>query len=491
MDSVQYPLEGYRPEAEALYDEGKEVVITALLAMDVKIKELEQKIPELEQKIASLSKNSSNSSKPPSSDKPWDKKAKRSRPSKRKQGGQVGHKGKKRQLLPPEEMDHIHDVFPERCECCNLPFSQEAQIISDQPTRHQVFELPVIVPIKNEYRCHSLLCQCGHSTAASLPEHIAQSAFGPRVHAAIAYLASVHHGSRRGIAEIMHSLFGLEISTGAICNAAKRVSEACIPVVEGIKQYTATAPTLNIDETGWKSKGARHYLWAFVSPLAVFFLIRASRGAKVLTEVLGETFAGIITSDDHSAYAYYQKHGLRQLCWAHIIRKFKGLKDGCSSSDAYLFSKNMLKEIGAIFTIWHAFPDSGCSREQLWLATALIRGRMKRYCNHYLNSKDPLVVTRAKRTLKNWEYLFTFLKYAGVEPTNNTGERAIRPAVIWRKNCLGSQSDTGERFTERLLTVVRTCQMHGVNAFECLVKIMNAKFSGQPATPSLPALLQK
>ena len=298
-----------RPEAEALYDEGKEVVITALLAMDVKIKELEQKIPELEQKIASLSKNSSNSSKPPSSDKPWDKKAKRSRPSKRKQGGQVGHKGKKRELLPPEEMDHIHDVFPERCECCNLPFTPEAKIISDNPTRHQVFELPVIVPIKNEYRCHSLLCQCGHRTAVSLSKDIAQSAFGPRVHAAIAYLASVHHGSRRGIADIMHSLFGLEISTGAICNAAKRVSEACIPVVEGIKQYTATAPALNIDETGWKSKGARRYLWAFVSPLAVFFLIRASRGAK-LTEVLGETFAGIITSDDHSAYAYYQKQYL-------------------------------------------------------------------------------------------------------------------------------------------------------------------------------------
>ena len=67
-----------RPKAEAIYDAGKELVITTLLAMDVKIKELEQKIPELEQKIASLSKNSSNSSKPPSSDKPWDKKAKRS-----------------------------------------------------------------------------------------------------------------------------------------------------------------------------------------------------------------------------------------------------------------------------------------------------------------------------------------------------------------------------------------------------------------------------
>lgn len=476
-----------RQEAERIYNAGKEVVIETLLAMDARIKYLEQKIPELERAIAALSKNSSNSSRPPSSDKPWINKTKRIRSGNRKQGGQLGHKGKKRELLPPEEMDHIHNIFPVRCGCCHLPFSSTAQILSAQPTRHQVFDLPVVVPTKEEYRCHSLLCQCGHRTAGSLPSHIAQSAFGPRVHAAIAYLASVHHGSRRGIAEIMHSFFGLEISTGAICNAAKRVSTACVPVVDGLKRYTANAPALNIDETGWKSKGDRRYLWTFVSPFAVFFLITASRGAKVLKEVLGDTFAGIITSDDHSAYSSYHKHGLRQLCWAHIIRKFKGLKDDCSSPDAYRFSKNMLKEIGTIFTYWHAFPDSGCSREQLWLATALIRGRMKRYCNHYRESKDPLVRTRAKRTLKNWEYLFTFLKHEGVEPTNNAAERAIRPAVQWRKNCFGSQSDTGERFTERLLTVVRTCQMHGVNAFECLVKIMNANYSEHPAL-SLPFL---
>ena len=477
-----------RQEAERIYNAGKEVVIETLLAMDARIKNLEQKIPELEKAIASLSKNSSNSSRPPSSDNPWDRKTKRIRSGKRKQGGQLGHKGKKRELLPPEEMDHIYNIFPERCGCCHLPFSSAAQILSAQPTRHQVFDLPVVVPTKEEYRCHSLLCQCGHSTAASLPKHIAQSAFGPRVHAAIAYLASVHHGSRRGIAEIMHSFFGLEISTGAICNAAKRVSEACVPVVDGLKRYTANAQALNIDETGWKSKGDRRYLWAFVSPFAVFFLITASRGAKVLKEVLGDTFSGIITSDDHSAYSSYHKHGLRQLCWAHIIRKFKGLKDDRSSPDAYRFSKNMLKEIGTIFTYWHAFPDSGCSREQLWLATSLIRGRMKRYCNHYLESEDPLVRTRAKRTLKNWEYLFTFLKHEGVEPTNNAAERAIRPAVQWRKNCFGSQSETGERFTERLQTVVRTCQMYGVNAFECLVKIMNANSLDQHSAPSLPFL---
>lgn len=458
-------------------------MIETLLAMDARIRELERV-------IAALTRNSSNSSRPSSSDPPGtQKKVPRPRSAKRQQGGQPGHKGKKRELLPPEEMDRIHDLFPERCQGCRLPFSSALLIPSPQPARHQVFELPVITPVKDEYRCHTLLCQCGQRTTASLPSHIAQSNFGPRVHAAIAYLASVHRGSRRGIAEIMESLFNIDISTGALCNAAERVSEASIPVVGVIRRYTVNALTLNIDETGCKSKGDRRYLWTFVSPLAVLFVIAPGRGAKVLREVLGDTFAGIITSDDHSAYNSYHKHGLRQLCWAHIIRKLKGLKDGRSSPDAYLFAKNMLKEIGGIFTIWHDFPDSGCSREQLWVATSLIRGRMKRYCNQYRQSNDPLVQTRAKRTLQIWNHLFTFLAHEGVEPTNNSAERAIRPAVQWRKICFGSQSVTGERFVERLLTVVRTCQMHGVNSFEFLAKLMSASFSGQRVLPSLPFLL--
>lgn len=112
-----------------------------------------------------------------------------------------------------------------------------------------------------------------------------------------------------------------------------------------------------------------------------------------------------------------------------------------------------------------------------------------RPCNQYRQSKDPLVQTRAKRTLQNWNHLFTFLAHEGVEPTNNSPERAIRPAVQWRKICFGSQSVTGERFVERLLTIVRTCQMHGVNSFEFLAKLMSASFSGQRFLPSLPFLL--
>jgi transposase len=252
----------------------------------------------------------------------------------------------------------------------------------------------------------------------------------------------------------------------------------------------ASATVLNIDETGWKNKGARRYLWCFVAPLAVYFHISPSRGAKVLREILGQAFAGIIVSDDHSAYNSYHKNGRRQLCWAHLIRKLKALRDDRSSPHAYCFAKNMLKEMEAIFFCWHAFQRSGGSRDQLWLDTAPMRERMRDYCEIFLGSSDALVRTRAKRTLANWEYLFTFLKYEGVEPTNNIAERAIRPSVQWRKLCFGSQSDTGERFTERLLSVVGTCRLHGVNPFDFLTKVVRAAFSGGRSLPVLPHLLQ-
>jgi transposase len=471
-----------RQAAERIYEAGKEAAAETLLKMDARIRELEQV-------VARLTRNSSNSSRPPSSDQPGTKKSSQKTPSKRKQGGQPGHKGKKRQLLPPEMVTKTHNLFPEICSCCNRPFAEELKVPSPNPLRHQVTDLPIIVPKTTEYRCHSLICSCGHKTMATLPAEVAQSEFGPGVHAVIAYLMAAHRVTRRGITEIMGSIFGISISTGGVCNVAERVSEASIPVVGVIKGYIASATALNIDETGWKNKGKRCYLWTFVAVRAVFFLISPSRGAKVLKEVLGEHFAGIITSDDHSAYHSYHKKGIRQLCWPHLIRKLKALKDGRSSPHAYCFAKNMLKEAGAIFTIWHAFKAHGGSREQLWGKTLPIQERIRDYCHIFLNSKDPLVCTRAKKTLANFDHLFTFLKYKGVEPTNNLAEQKLRPAVQWRKICFGSQSNNGMRFTERLSTVVGTCRINGINPFIFLVDMVAASFSSNLAPPTLPPVL--
>ena len=312
---------------------------------------------------------------------------------------------------------------------------------------------------------------------------MALSPFGPRLHAAIAYLSSVHRGSRRGVAEIVKTLLGVDISLGGICNVVERVTEASQEAVEEIRASVANASVLHADETGWRTAGKRRWLWVFVGPLTVYFHVAASRGATVLSTVLGSVFRGILVTDDYSAYRKYH-HGIRQLCWAHLIRKLKGIKDSRGSPDAYAFSRQMLREAGRIFTCWHAFVRVGLSRKELFDATHLIRARMKRCCRHYENSEDALVRTQARRFLKNWDHLFIFLLVEGVGPTNNTSERTIRPAVQWRKTSYGNQTENGELFTSRILTLTRTCRLQDLNAFEYLACLMNAHFNGCPM-PSL------
>lgn len=459
-------------EAEALYDSGKEPTVKRLLELDLENRTFKDG-------LGSQQQNSTNSSKPPSSDGP-EVVRKKAAPKGKKHGGQTGHTGKCRELLPVEEMDHVHDLWATRCEKCCLPLGPHEAKETSPPLRHQIFEVPEIRPIKTEYRCHETECACGHRTRASMPAQAAQSSFGPRVYAIIAYLVSSHLGTRRGVGEIMSTLFGIDISLGSVCNVLDRVAGELEPVVDEIRQTLPIAQNLNIDETGWKSKGERRTLWVFLSSVAVYFCIAASRGSCVLSSVLGEGFAGIITSDDHSAYSFYHKNGLRQLCWAHLIRKFKALEEVRGSPDACRFAKCMLNEIEKLFICWYAFLDKALTREDLRQSSALIRGRMKRLCRHYQSSSDTAVATRAYRTLKNWNHLFTFIFHEGVEPTNNAAERALRFAVQWRKICFGSQSTAGERFTERSLTVTRTCRLQGRNPFHFLVQVMTAAFAGSP-----------
>jgi len=389
-------------------------------------------------------------------------------------------------LLPAEQMDKIHDHFPKQCENCNTDFTAEQKIKNDNPSRYQWFELPKILAIMEEHRCHEIACQCGCKTIADLPKYVAKSSFGPRLHAAIAYLNVEHRVSRRGITEILKNFYDLDIALGSTCNVASRVSEACKPVAEGIKEFIINAFNLNVDETGWKNKGKRRYLWTFVSSICVYFIISPSRAAKVLEEVLGPVFKGVISSDDHSAYSAYHKNGKRQLCWPHLIRKLKALKDNRGSPDAYMFSKNMLKETGRLFSYWHAYRESDCSLEQLYQATSLIRARMKKYCQKYRDSEDKAVRTRARRTIKNWAHLFTFLEVEGVDPTNNAAERSFRHAVLWRKICFGSQSETGERYVERILSVTRTCKMQERNVMDFLTELMEATFHDMPIPEIIP-----
>ena len=473
-----------REEARNFVYGNPEAAVDLIVQLSEAVEILQARVAELERKIALLTRDSSNSSKPPSSDGPG-KKPEAQRPKKsrrRNPGGQPGHKGTKRELVPIEKVDYVEEVLPESCESCHRPIEPGTSRVLGNYLRCQVTDIPKIKPVITEYKLRCVECSCGATTWAGTPPH-ARSGFGPRFTATLAYLTALHRVTRRGCQEIAQTLFGIDISVGSVCNLHEEVSQALESCCDEIKQALPREKVLNIDETGWKSKGKRIWLWVFVAPGMAFFTLAASRGARVLRETLGQTFSGILCSDMFSAYNAYQK-GLRQICWAHIIRNLRGLKHGCRSPDGVKFSKWMLSEIGRMFGLWHAFKEGLVDRHTLVLKSVPIRARMSKCLQTYELSGDPDVARTSRGLLKHWNHLFTFLEHEGVEPTNNSAERGIRPAVQWRKICFGNQSEAGQHLTARLLTATRTCLLQNKNPFEFLVDSITTHRLGLP-TPSL------
>lgn len=476
-----------REEATALVYGNPEAAVELILQLVATVERLTARVEELERKIALLTRDSSNSSKPPSSDGPATKP--RPRPPmksrKRKPGGQPGHKGSKRALIPTEAANEVIPVFPEACDHCGVVLTPEP--VPGQPTgkywRHQVIDIPDPKPEVTEYHLHCIRCSCGAENWAKIPQ-TARSGFGPRLTAFLAHLTGLHRVTRRGCQEIAKTIFGIDICPGSVCKLHQEVSESLAPAHEKARQALPEQPVLNIDETGWKKQAEGRWLWVVVTPIVAFFHVAASRGAKVLKEILGDEYKGVLCSDMYSAYKAFH-HGVRQFCWAHIIRAIKGLKHACRSPDAVKFSKWMLSETGRMFALWHAFKDGHLDRETLVRKSVPIRSRMSKRLQLYRTSSDPDVAKAAKSLLKHWHGLFTFLQYEGVEPTNNAAERAIRPAVQWRKICFGNQSDEGEFLTARLLTAERSCILQGRNAFQFLVESVVAHRRGLPG----PALI--
>ena len=464
--------------AENLYDSGKEPTVAKLLEYDAETEKLKRKIAQLE-------KNSTNSSKPPSSDNPQDKNQQPNTDNKekRKPGGQPGHKGSMRELIPVEEVDNLVHYYPEKCNNCGkaLPQDESANEVGES-FRWQVAEIEPINPIITEHQAHTTLCECGCQTSAALPEEILKSNFGPRLASIIAYLAAVLHVSRRGTREFCETLLNVNIALGSVQNLLEDTSDALEPVDKELKDALPKESVLNSDETGWRDR----WLWIFVASTFIYFQVAKTRSSKVLVDVLGMVYKGILCVDRWGAYTKYHK-GLFQICWAHLKRDFFGILkvgEATQSDDAIAFAKTMEKLRKKLMAIWYQFKSGDISRPELIKKTRRVRNAIKRCLKEHMRSEERCVQNLAGKLYKRFDHLFTFIFHEGVEPTNNMAERGIRPAVQWRKICFGNRSDNGAVLTSRLLTVTRTCWLQKRNPLEFLVAAITAHRSGQ-AAPSL------
>jgi hypothetical protein len=251
--------------------------------------------------------------------------------------------------------------------------------------------------------------------------------------------------------------------------------------------------TINVDETGHKENKNRFWTWVFKAELYVLFKIDKSRGSKVLIDVLGKEFNGVLGCDYFSAYRKYMKDFdvSIQFCIAHVIRDIKFLA-GLPDAETKAYGEKLLQKVKDMFKIIH--ENENLTQEQF--TTALEQAKKKIITVAIddapscidKNGKEEKrqAQNMANRFRKHGEAYFTFITTPGMEPTNNTAEQAIRFVVIDRHITQGTRSIKGREASERLWTVIATCALQGRSAFDFILKAVESYFNGQSPPSLLP-----
>jgi len=434
---------------------------------------------------ARLGQDSSNSNKPPSSDGPGV--VRRQKPATgRKPGGQKGHKGSRRELLPPEQVDSLVPVQPQACGRCRGALVKKEE--GPAPWRHQVVEVPPLKPHVTEYQQHFGWCEgCECFTQAPLPEGVPKGAFGPRLMALVALLAGQYRLSKRLVQQLLSDVLGVEVALGSISKLEAQVSQALAAAVEQAREHVREQDRAHLDETGWVQARQKAWLWVAVTRWVSVFRIATSRGSLVARELLGEKWVGFLVTDRWSAYNWVDP-GLRQLCWSHLLRDFQGFID--RGGEGQPLGEALLQQAHTLFGGWHRVKEGRLERALFERRMRGVEAEVVRLLEEAAGCSSQKTAGMAREMLKLKGALFTFVGVPGLEPTNNTAERALRPAVLWRKGSWGTHSPEGSRFVERMLTVVATLKQQNRHVLEFLTHSCEGWLCGKPSPSLLPSSSQ-
>jgi transposase len=440
------------------------------------IRMLLAKIQSLEER---LDKSSRNSSIPPSTEHPHAKPPRSKPPSKRRRGGQPGHRKQERPLLPTEQCHGKIALKPAACRRCG------AQLLGEdaRPLRHQVWELPEIKPQVIEYQRHRLTCACcGTTTCADLPPGVPTGQSGPRLVAFAGLLMAFFRQSKRRTALFLETLLNQPCCPALTIKMQTQVTAALRPAYEELVQQLPIQPALGIDESPTKEGATKSWLWTFVAGLFTVFAVRGTRAATVLTELLTDDFAGVVMCDRAKMY---WRLGRLQWCWAHLNRDFQALAD---SHDRVVkrLGYDLLRPTRELFCQWSRCRDGTITRAELKACLLPIRRQVGGLLLRGWFSGHPQLVGMCRELYAHRDWLWTFLDHQDVEPTNNASERSLRHAVIWRKLSFGTQSPGGSRFVETMLTVIETCRQQSRNVFAYVTEAVQMHFAQQPIPSLLP-----
>jgi transposase len=454
--------------------------------LEARLAALEATVARLREQLASARKDSATSSKPPSSDivKP-PKPPPPEGQARRTIGGQPGHPKHEREPFPPEAVNAgTFDHRIDRCPRCGnglepAPWS-EPRVIQQV----DIADVPLSI---QEHRGHAGWCPCcAKLFEAPLPIGIERGRLvGPGLTTLIAYLKGACHASFSTIRKFLRDVVGLTISRGHLSAIIGKVTGALEQPYEELLDRLPGEGRLNVDETGHRRNRLRIWTWCFRAELYTLFKIDPRRSTAVLIEVLGAEFEGVLGCDYFSSYrSYMDRFDVTvQFCLAHLIRDVKFLTTLPDPRDR-AYGERLREALRDLFGVIHRRGDF--SAEQFRVRLDLARFRVlsratigvpeTRHCRNM-----------ARRFEEHGESYFRFITTPGVEPTNNLAEQAIRFVVIDRLITQGTRSERGDRWCERIWTVVATCEQQGRSVFEYLEAAVTAWFADADPPSLLPA----
>ncbi len=456
-------------------------------AQEARLKALEATVARLQEQLAAARKDSSTSSKPPSSDivKPPKPEPPEGQ-DRRRIGGQPGHPKHERAAFPPESINGASvDYRLDLCPCCGHDLQPMPTIAApgDPAGRHQ----RRAAGDPGASRSSGVVLSLSEAVRGSVAHRHRTRRLGrARLTTVIAYLKGVCHASFSTIRKFVRDVVRLTISRGQLANIIAKVSEALEQPYEELLKSLPDEKRLNVDETGHKQNRLRQWTWCFRASLYTLFKIDPTRSGDVLIEVLGKEFNGVLGCDYFSAYRRYQREFdvSLQFCLAHLIRDVKFLTT-LPDAREQTYGTRLREALRALFGVIHRREQLTAEQFQSQLEAA--RAEVLRCATSNVPATNHCR-NLAKRFEKHGESYFRFITTPGVEPTNNLAEQAIRFVVIDRLITQGTRSEKGNRWCERIWTVIATCTQQGRSVFEYLEAAVRAWFVGTEPPMLLPGI---
>jgi transposase len=346
--------------------------------------------------------------------------------------------------------------------------------------RRQLTAVPPITPLVIETRQAEVVCpDCQRVTRGELPAGVdGGRSFGPRLAATVVYLKHEQPLSYERVTQLCQDVFGVAMSEGGASAILQRAGAAAQPVAAAIGTHVAQSAIIGSDETSARVAGRTWWQWVFRSVVGVYFLIRASRGAKVIEEVMGKQHAECWVSDCLSAQLKAPARR-RQVCLAHQLRDLQRLLDHQPRLQWALALPALFREAIHLWKRRAELQPAGYARRVTELEDRL-DGLLQR------RVRGASARRLQKRYRRHREHLFVFLHCPGVPPDNNACERALRPSVIHRKVTNGFRSEWGAHTYAALATVIATAKLHNRNVLATLVSLMGPPVLPPFLTPQNP-----